>query len=347
MTEELQRALAPLAERAPDPPPVEVVERRARARRRRFEGLVAAVVAVTAVVVAAAVGAGAGHGPSGGDHGEIVVTESSTARPAPITVVHIDDAKPAIRAARLVRPLSLDGGALRLDPAAGDPSLTEAQAIAKYRGSALLGSTVGDVVVVYARITLALKVTNETGVSPGRTPAFDARDAWVVFAATDLFGSCPAQTVPEGPTSTTVAVPQSFSVFLLSGDGTEGVTYSTRGRSRCFATLTGPSASIASVAVSVPWTLGGADGKTVQFTVPACSDGLPDAARAGDRTSTTLTLYLLVAVVREPCTSLRRGPNPPVTASPGTRHGPTGPVVAITTGGSTFTYFDGTTHTIR
>lgn len=342
MSQDPRQLGAALAALVPPPPlrPARFEEVRARVTRRRRVAVVGAAGSVAGVVALVALGV---H----------LLTAGSAATPTsgePIAVTKPADARVAVHDARLTHPLTFDGGALRLDRASGTPAVSEEQALTLFRAGGMPYTQTDDVVITYAEATVSIPVdTNNESVVPHDLPTFTHRPVWAVLW--DYNGPIYCG---KNPPQVTGPVPRS--VALIAADGTgEGIQYTTRG-TPCGQPITGPTARILNYLQSLPWVVVSvaANGDaTVQVTLPPCATlvgGNGPDSRGG------ATILAGVAMVRPPCTvtghAARNTTIIPANGQP-LDHGPTGLLpgrVSLFSGGNAdtaFTYYDGTTHTIR
>jgi hypothetical protein len=323
----------------------EIATRRAHGTRRRVRAVPIMVAAITAAVLLVAA---------------VAVARSRTEAPiaAPAVSVRVaTDTRSEIRDGHLSRAVLIDGGTLRLDPVSGTPSVTEAHAIALFRAGSQPGSSVSSVSVVYALVTLRLAADTDPArvIQPRSTPVFEHRAAWVIiWRDTGDFHGC-----LEGPEPGSSAPPRQ-SVELIAADGSgEALAYDTGG-SQCGRTV-GPHVAIASYYISLPWTVASRIGSRVVLRYPAppaCSDR-EDSPYATGPNSATFSVYAYVLMARPPCTTPKQGSTLVDSAPPNAtlHHVKTGLSVGYFTpkpghvivdpAGSTFTYFDGATRTIR
>jgi hypothetical protein len=260
-----------------------------------------------------------------------------------IAVRSAEDARAAVHDARVVRPLSFDGDALRIDVARGRPAMTEASAIARFRAG--FGGLVTAVTVAYGSATLRTPVKS-TGmvVRPRTAPVFRSRPVWAIVWSLGEHG-CTLEAGSDEPG------PEPFDVELLADDGSgEGVDVQTRG-SLCGAPAIGPRATVAGYELSVPWRPGPASAVPAVLNigaVPAC--GVYEGRTVyGKSTAPVVRVQAYVLLAPPPCT---RPAPPAVIPRPGDadtrlQHAPTGPVIGRETDRGRLVYFDGQTHTLR
>jgi hypothetical protein len=256
-----------------------------------------------------------------------------------------------IHDARLVRPVLIDDGALRLDPTSARSQVSESDAIRFFRAGAMpFGSTVTNVNVVYAEATLRLAVHDDARVPHPRVPpVFMHRPAWVIIWQDGGVFHCPRYSKPS------VGGPRSQHVELLAADDTgEGVEYTTSGTGECGGT-TPRTAVTADYWVSLPWTVASRVGSRLVLrypTTPACATVALVPIYA-DPTGKTFGVYEDILMARPPCVDTR--PISTNLESAATtdqlRHLPTGIFLGRTTRKPsqpypTFSYFDGTTHSV-
>lgn len=251
----------------------------------------------------------------------------------------------------------IDGGVLRLDPLSGTPDVSEAQAIALFRASTPapgpspspappvgMGSRVGPVSIVYALVTLRLAVPRDPTlvIQPRREPMFEHRAAWVIIGGAARIGG---SLCADG--RSTVPPPQPVELIAADGSG-EALAYQTAGRG-CGRTVQ-PQVAVAGYYVSLPWTIASRNGGRIVIRYaapPACGD-MEEAPTETGPTSATFSVYAYVAMAHPPCARPKQGSTlvryvpPNATIS----HVNAGLSVGTYTSATTFTYFDGTTHTI-
>ena len=264
------------------------------------------------------------------------------------------DVRADIHDARLDRSVLIDAGTLRLDPTSARSKVSEPEAIRLFRAGAMpFGSTVRNVNVVYADVTLRLAVHDDVRVPhPRLPPVFVHRPAWVVIWQDGGIFHCPGYRKPN------VAEPPSQHVELLAADGTgEGVEYTTFGNGPCGGT-TPRTAVTAGYWVSLPWTVASRVGTRVVLrhpTTPACATTgmVPVFANPSGK---TFGVYVDILMARPPCIHTR--PSSTTVTSAATtdqlRHFPTGIFLGLSTrdpdqrtpirSQPVFTYFDGTMH---
>lgn len=220
----------------PSPPRPELLERHRSGGGRARWWVPAAAALVVAVAASSVVLAVRGHA----HHASFLTAGTAT------TVTSVRASRNWVRDARLVRRISLDGGALQLGPpTADDPTVVdEARALALWRSGpdGIVGSTttVGDVVIARARVTLALPVNtlDSTGVRVARPPVFRDRDGWVLLSDRGTY-NCPA--AHGGPVATGSS---SVAIWLLSSDGADAVDYTTGGVRACGGSAAAPTAQL-------------------------------------------------------------------------------------------------------
>jgi hypothetical protein len=305
--------------------PIEEVRRRA-ARRRRSRLLTETVIAglvLSIVVVAAHVWRQGSAAP------EVATGQPTAAVPSPGDV--------RIRAGRFIASVDLDDGALRIDPTAATPQVSEQKAIATFRAGTLPETIAQSVVVGFGSVTIA---ANET---TGSTPRFTHQASWVVFYVDGLH-SCPAVTATSASPQ-----PAPTMAFILAAT-TTAVDYTGRG-SFCGELPTRPSVTTASVYQSVPWTTIANSGwtETVGYTAPPCGSLASISANAQPVGTSVVELF-----VRIPLDPIDCPPSHPATAALPLAtpdavplHGPTGTVIGRVTGTGAggFTFYDGVNRT--
>jgi len=239
---------------------------------------------------------------------------------------------------RFISPVQLDNGTLLVEPPGPSehPTLSETEATTKLWASpTLTGYHAGPLGFGIATITL-----RQAGV-----PSVTSLPAWIAFAMANA-ASCPAETVPTGPTTTQLALPSSgyAAVVIGAAIGTPAVAYTARS-STCGFPPTGPTVTTASEVVSIPWVALGtvqAGQLAVRASVPPCGT-YRGASVGGDAKSLTVTLLAVVPDVAHECPvvqpvteSVQVGPPsapgaPPPVVSPSTliEHGPLGGTRAV------------------
>jgi hypothetical protein len=262
-----------------------------------------------------------------------------------------------IHDAQLVRPVLIDNGALRLDPTSARPQVSESAAIRSFRAGAMpFGEMVTNVNVVYAQATLRIAVHYDARVlHPQVPPVFMHRPAWVVIWHDGGVFHCDRYSKPR------VGVPPSEHVELLAADDTgEGVEYTTFGTGGCGG-ITPRTAVTADYWVSLPWTVASRVGTLLVLrypTTPACAF-VGMVPSDGDPTGKTFGVYEDILIARPPCINAR--PSSANIESAATtdqlRHFPIGIFLGRTTrkpgqptaqpNHPTFSYFDGTTHSVE
>jgi len=292
-------------------------------------------------------------------------------QPGPtLTVTTVSQVKALVGGARLERGAVIDGGAVRLAPAAGQPALDEVHAIRLWAAVSPAGGqqTVAEPVAFLADVTLAAPL-QPAGAMFGavKQPRFVHRLAWVVvWSQQGPIYFCPYGTVHPTTKNTTVAsshpAPDAiYGIQMIAADASgESVVYST-------ATVAcGPRLAHADIAVydlSLPWhATSGAGGARASVVVPDCAV-LGASSSVGSPTSVMLQVSAEVLMVRPPCEGPSHGGfpvavpglgavSPSATATRALEHGPTGlqlgRVTSTGTGSSdgSLSYFDGAEHTL-
>jgi hypothetical protein len=301
------------------------------------------VVLLAAVTACGSSGTSPGHATAPSSPAPI-----TTSGP-PLTVTTSSDARSAVEDARLNRTLVIDGGKLRLDPTSDTPRVSEDRAVRLWATGLMPGSITDteQAVVVLAKVTMQVPVSVAgMALRPATTPTFKGRDAWVMLWQPGPH-SCPAlpvrTDVPTGGRE-----PQPVEIIAADGSG-EGVSYQTRG-SFCAEPISGPSATPAVYAESLPWTVKGSTptSMTIAYTVPAC--GLQTGVAGPNGSSYTVWVGATVMMGAGPCPGAKPGPaTSTVGRRPGTNptHGATGLLVGRSSEDFTkLTYFDGRTRTL-
>ncbi|MGH9126333.1 MAG: hypothetical protein ACRDZ8_16640 [Acidimicrobiales bacterium] len=309
----------------PTPPPIEVLRRRAARRRvRRVLAItVGAGLGLSMAIVAARVWR------PGSASTEVATGQPTTAVPSPGDV--------RIMAGRFVASVELDGGALRIDPTAATPQVSEQHAIATFRAGTPPDTFTQGVVVGFGSVTIATNLTT------GNTPRFTHQASWVVFYSEGPL-NCPAIAAASASPQ-----PAPTTAFILSAS-TTAVDYTGRG-SVCGEPPRGPTVATASIYQSVPWTPVAENGATatVGYTAPPCGTLVTVSANA--QPVETPVVEVLVEI---PLDTIACPPSRPATATfrlatPDVvlLHGPTGAVTGrfTGTGPDEFTYYDGVLRT--
>jgi hypothetical protein len=288
-----------------------------------------ASVAVGALLLAscASTGTGTGTGAVRDRTASPRVTAQAPSLPAATSVAN----------GRFISPVQLDDGTLRVEPPGpGEhPRLSEAEATKIWATSTLAGYRAGS--PGFGMVTINLR---QAGV-----PSVTSLLAWIAFAMANA-ASCPAETVPTGPTTTQLDLPSSgyAAVVIGAAIGTPAVVYTARS-STCGFPPTGPTVTTASEVVSIPWVALGtvqAGELAVRASVPSCGT-YRGASVGGNAKSLTVTLLAVVPDVAHECPvvqpvteSVQVGPPnapgaPPPVVSPSTLigHGSLGAIRAV------------------
>jgi hypothetical protein len=292
---ELQ-ALGRLADGVPLAPAPELRrrgDRRTRARRIAWAG-VASIVLICA-------GLTAGLTLGGSPRHRVVVGGSTSPTSAHVTFgspVNLNPSTPGsllprgtIVDGRVLRPIIIDGGALRIDPAPSTLSATftleQARSVVKaaqtHDQGTVLQSTASQADVGFGVVDLADKLS--VGL-----PAYSDRPAWVaILKPRSATMYCP----PTSASSTSGSATPVVDVVLLDAQtGTDVLDYRSRGSGPCGGQITGPSIQRAQEIISIPWISVGespltqkqvqqfppnanlsnsAVNWTIQYTVPRCA----------------------------------------------------------------------------
>ena len=264
----------------------------------------------------------------------------------PLSVSTSGDARAAVKDGRLTRTLLIDGGRLRLDPTSDTPRLSEDRAVRLWATGVTPGGITDteQAVVVLARVTMQVPVSVDgLALRPAAMPAFNGRAAWVMLWQNGAHG-CPMIT-SRGPGG---LEPQPIEIIAADGSG-DGVSYQTRG-SFCAAPISGPSATPAVYAKSLPWTVKSSTptSVTIAYTVPAC--GLLTGVAGPNGSSYTVWVGATVMMGAGRCPGAKPGPAMSTVARrPGINptHGATGLLVGRSSADSNkLTYFDGQTRSL-
>lgn len=228
-------------------------------------------------------------------------SSSPEAAVRPVEITTSNEARTWVSGGALTRSLTLDAGALRLDPPSGPApkgGVGERRALELWRaGAGGFRAQVSDVVIARAQITVNLALQPSYPVMTARPPAFSHRTGWLVLSTNPGPYSCPART-PAPPAVGADVLP----VWLLSADGNDAIDYTSAGTGPCGTTVTTPRAQTGAVTATA--VAGEPDPETA-----ACS--IVSSTSSGSTGSTTLITTVLGP---RPCTggaldpALRPGP---------------------------------------
>jgi hypothetical protein len=236
-----------------------------------------------------------------------------------------------IVAGRFVHRGELDDGALAVSPAPATkhPPMNMATAVVLLKSDPLATGSQTGLLLGFGLATIR----------PGLGVKVDRAAAWVGLMWGGAF-SCPAMTIPSGPTTTVAAPPTPGYRVVIMLNTRKVFDYESRG-SACGGPPSGPTAQTATETVSVPWTLISLEDGTVsyRYEVPSCEQQvLPSASTGGDTITgiATLTVELALPFNRPSCpqTWLNSsaavdppdGPGAPQPTYTTVNHGSTGPV---------------------
>jgi len=277
-----ERALTRALEILVDDPvvPVRLAERVERRHRRRR--IVSGGAAVLALV---AVGIGGTTMLGGTTHRTAPPVGQVTVSPTPPTTSLASGSstsqellRRSLVDARFTATARFDGGGLTVRPATGGtPTVSEAEAVRRFRATEMPDFLAQDVLVGYGRVTLSRAL--RTGVAASLVD----RPAWLVIYYDGPNFGCPDMTVgpqiADGSRTSTEGLGRR--VFVLDAlSGTREFLYRESG-SRC-GTPYGPDVSAAAQFQSTPWTEVRRDGATltIRYSAPHCRELAPDQGMA-------------------------------------------------------------------
>lgn len=276
MNELLSEAFSTVEDSQHDPEAFLAAVRRRSARRRRARLGLTNAVAVTACAVLVLVWAG----PHTSDH-HGGADSLSTVAAGPDQA---GDAFGSLRGGAIIKPLTVDGGALRLDPATEPvpPGVNRASLLADARSSSSDFTQPGmaqesQPEVVYALVTVRSSVERRDGLDDAPVGSvlatFSRRPAFVVlwtnrwqpgFCAFEAFGR-PVQAAGPPPPDVRVQA-----VIQAAGSAADTVRYQSRGELTCGG-VAGPFVSVPERHASVAWTASPGPHPDVTYDAPSCS----------------------------------------------------------------------------